>query len=183
MSLSTEQIENLYQEEFDPTAHSTPIIRKFCDYAFKVYVESELKYSTLASQFALDFMKFKEEDFEKIRKEDISRYRQFLRKNGVCVNVQRFVKLSKTLAYIIEHDTPWPDNDPDRPIHPAQQMHPFASHPQPANKIHFANPESHKNLKTSPDRSPGPSFPQNLPPLPTFYNQIPQNDKNITQNG
>ncbi|RKF57621.1 putative serine threonine protein kinase domain protein [Golovinomyces cichoracearum] len=143
LSLSTEQIENLYQEEFDPTAHSTTIIRQFCDYASKVYVDSELKYPTLASQFALDFMKFKEEYFEKIRKEDISKYRQFLRKNGVYVNVQCFVKVSKTLADIIEHDTPWPDNDPDRPIHPDQQTHPFASHPQPANKIYFANPESH----------------------------------------
>ncbi|RKF65568.1 putative serine threonine protein kinase domain protein, partial [Golovinomyces cichoracearum] len=105
------QIENLYQEEFDPTAHSSTIIRQFCNYAFKVYVDSELKYSTPASQFALDFIKFKEEDFEKIRKEDISKYRQFLRENGVYVTVQRFVKLSKTLADIIEHDTTWPDND------------------------------------------------------------------------
>lgn len=76
-------------------------------------MDSELKDSTLASQFALDFMKFKEEDFDKIRKEDITKYLQFLRKNGVYVNVKCFVKVSKTLADIIEHDRSWPDNDPD----------------------------------------------------------------------
>ncbi|KHJ30153.1 putative serine threonine protein kinase domain protein [Erysiphe necator] len=112
-SFSIEQIENLYQEEYDPTVHSTSIIRQFCNYAFKAYVDSELKDSTLASQFALDFMKFKEEDFDKIRKEDITKYLQFLRKNGVYVNVKCFVKVSKTLADIIEHDRSWPDNDPD----------------------------------------------------------------------
>ncbi|KAI0991633.1 hypothetical protein K3495_g16554, partial [Podosphaera aphanis] len=151
----------------------------FCEYAFTVYAENELVDSTLASQFSLDFSLFKETDLDKIRKENISKYRQFLRQNGVYVSVRRFVKVSKALADIIQEDVPWPNDDPDRPTQKHPQENPPPRQQTPTgihNHQHDNQSQNHdrNNIRTSQIHSSERTFHQNPPPLP-YDNPIARN--------
>lgn len=110
---------------------------------------------------------FKEKDFEKIKKEDISRYCQFLRRNGVYLNIRRFLKVAKTLADIIENEILWPQDDPERPFQLHQQMKAPTLQAQNQDSDHSARqsdqPQNyHRENHTPASSSQNPAF-QNLP--------------------
>src|SRR2546430_11169299 len=90
-------------------------IVEFTRWRTEKYRDSTRTGSDLSDIFADDFEQFTKETFNQCDSDTLHGLRDLLRSRGVYVRRGRGVRAAKELADLVQKDTQWPEDDPQRP--------------------------------------------------------------------
>ena len=132
------------------------------------------KWKTLSAIFSEEFQQFTaKEDFEAIKKFNITMLRDCLRNNGVYVKKARLYPIAQALADVVKEDIPWPLNDEDRP--PPKQQQPVQQLQQPIQQqAQYYSPQMQPQQVVPPENAihlppQPPNPPENIAPILPLY--------------
>lgn len=94
---------------------TTRDIDEFIQWRIQVYSDNEYNNSDLSEYYTGDFANFDDNAFKIADKEVQRALRNFLRRNGVYVQIGRGFSIVGALLAAIKEELPWPDDDADRP--------------------------------------------------------------------
>ena len=82
---------------------------------WRTQVYEQRKYRSLSDIFAKDFQQFNKDDFKSLNKDTRYSLRDCLRANEMYIRKGRGVTVSQALADVVQKNTPWPEDNEERP--------------------------------------------------------------------